>query len=164
MRQGNSESQCDGDVRRRLLIAAIFLLAGAVVNVAVAWGCAILVDFRVADKVVGGAKGRRGDWVIWHHDAGGCIRIRALAVSGNNIEELEQYPMQPWVLPSWGPLAEQVRQQVGEPFLRVADAYGWPTHSMCPPLLGTPSNGPTCWLIHDCPRFTLGRLWVPIMI
>ena len=27
-------------VRRRLLIAAIFLLAGAVVNVAVAWGCA----------------------------------------------------------------------------------------------------------------------------
>ena len=29
-----------GDVKRRLLIVAIFLLAGAVVNVAVAWGCA----------------------------------------------------------------------------------------------------------------------------
>ncbi len=28
-------------MRRRLLIAAIFLLAGAVVNVAVAWGCAL---------------------------------------------------------------------------------------------------------------------------
>ncbi len=26
-------------MKRRLLIAAIFLLAGAVVNVAVAWGC-----------------------------------------------------------------------------------------------------------------------------
>ena len=27
-------------MRRRLLIVAIFLLAGAAVNVAVAWGCA----------------------------------------------------------------------------------------------------------------------------
>ena len=110
-------------MKRRLCIIAICLLGGAVVNVAVAWGIAILVDFRAADKVVGGAKGRRGDWVIWHHDAGCCIRIRALATSGNNIEELEQYPMGPWVLPSWGPLAAQVRQQVrDEPFLRVADA------------------------------------------
>ncbi len=40
VRQGNSESQGDGDMRRHLLIAAIFLLAGAVVNVAVAWGTA----------------------------------------------------------------------------------------------------------------------------
>ncbi len=30
-------------MRRRLLIAAVFLLAGAVVNVAVAWGFAIRV-------------------------------------------------------------------------------------------------------------------------
>jgi len=122
-------------VRRRLLILAVFLLAGAVVNVAVAWGIAILVDFRAADQVVGGAKGRDADWVIWHHDAVGCIRIRALAVSDNNIEAYDQYPMQPWVLPSWGPLAAQVRQQVrqqmrNEAFVRVADAYGWPTYSM----------------------------------
>ncbi len=40
VRQGNSESQRDGNMKRRLLIAAVFLLAGAVVNVAVAWGCA----------------------------------------------------------------------------------------------------------------------------
>ncbi len=39
MREGNSESQGDGDVKRPLLIVAVFLLAGAVVNVAVAWGC-----------------------------------------------------------------------------------------------------------------------------
>ena len=29
-------------MKRRLLIAIVFLLAGAVVNVAVAWGCAVL--------------------------------------------------------------------------------------------------------------------------
>ena len=31
---------------RRLLIAAIFLLAGAVVNVAVAWGCSLFVPLN----------------------------------------------------------------------------------------------------------------------
>jgi len=127
-------------VKHHLLVVVLILLAGALVTVGVAWGIAILVDFSAADRVVGGAKGRGGDWVIWHHDAVGCIRIRALAVSGNNIEEYDQYPMQPWVLPAWGPLAAQVRQQVrqqddlqqmrNEAFVRVADAYGWPTHSM----------------------------------
>ncbi len=34
-------------VRRRLLTIAIFLLAGAVVNVAVAWGCAVWLPFEV---------------------------------------------------------------------------------------------------------------------
>ena len=29
-------------MRRRLVIVVVFLLAGAVVNVAVAWGCALL--------------------------------------------------------------------------------------------------------------------------
>ena len=122
-------------MRRRISKLVVFLLLGAIVNVAVSWACALLVDFHGAETVVGGAKGRRGDWVIWHHDSGGCIRIRALAVSGNNIEEYEQYPMHPSLLPSWGPLAEQVRQQVrqqvrDEPFVRVADAYGWPTYSL----------------------------------
>ena len=31
-------------MKRRLLIIAVFLLLGAVVNVAVAWGCAVLID------------------------------------------------------------------------------------------------------------------------
>jgi len=38
-------------VRRRLLIAAIFLLAGAVVNVAVAWGCAAWADVMIRSPV-----------------------------------------------------------------------------------------------------------------
>ena len=43
-------ARCDGSarqsaaVKRRLLIAAIFLLAGAVVNVAVAWVCAVTIN------------------------------------------------------------------------------------------------------------------------
>ncbi len=118
-------------MKRRLTKLVVFLLLGAIVNVAVAWACALLVDFREAEAVVGGAKGRRGDWVIWHHDTGSALRVRALPVSGNNIEEYEQYPLHPSLLPTWGPLAAQVRQQTrDEPFVRVADAYGWPRHSM----------------------------------
>ncbi len=36
-------------MRRRLLTLAIFLLLGAVVNVAVAWGCAVSIDVFKAD-------------------------------------------------------------------------------------------------------------------
>ena len=118
-------------VKRRLFKLVVFLLLGAVVNVAVAWGIALLVDFGVVQDTLGGAKSRRGDWVVFQHVAGGAIRIRALVVSGDNIEEYEQYAMPPWLLPLWGPLAVQVRQQViDEPFVRVADAYGWPTYSL----------------------------------
>ncbi len=40
-------------MRRRLLIAAIFLLAGAVVNVAVAWGCAAFDEMGKSNVRVG---------------------------------------------------------------------------------------------------------------
>jgi len=118
-------------VKRRLTKLAVFLLLGVIVNLAVAWGCALLVDFSAVETGLGGAKSHRGDWVIWRHDAGGAVRIRALPVSGNNIEEYEQYPLHPSLLPAWGPLAAQLRQQERNGLLvRVADAYGWPTNSM----------------------------------
>ena len=46
MRRGVAQA-CEGsDVKRRLVIVAIFLLAGAVVNVGVAWGCAAWSPFQ----------------------------------------------------------------------------------------------------------------------
>ncbi len=38
---------CEDDMKRRLLSIAICLLLGAVVNVAVAWGCALFGFVRV---------------------------------------------------------------------------------------------------------------------
>ncbi len=40
-------------MKRRLLIVAVFLLAGAVVNVAVAWGLAASIHFSVSSKFRG---------------------------------------------------------------------------------------------------------------
>ena len=118
-------------MKRRLFKLVLFLFLGAIVNVAVAWGIALLVDFGVVHDALGGAKSRRGDWVVFQHVAGGAIRIRALLVSGDNIEEYEQFPIHPSLLPSWGLLTQQVSQQVtDEPFVRVADTYGWPAYSM----------------------------------
>ncbi len=53
-------------MRRHLILILIFLLAGAVVNVAVAWGCAIQgwsgpTDLRFAD---GNYRGVRAGWVL----------------------------------------------------------------------------------------------------
>ena len=39
-------------MRRRIIIVAIFLLAGAVVNVAVAWGCSILAESAQFDALL----------------------------------------------------------------------------------------------------------------
>ncbi len=39
MREGAVWKSGGGDVKRRIVVAVVFLLAGAVVNVAVAWGC-----------------------------------------------------------------------------------------------------------------------------
>ena len=48
MRQTVAQASEGGNVKRRLLIVAVFLLAGAVVNVAVAWGCVTWVPLDQA--------------------------------------------------------------------------------------------------------------------
>ncbi len=44
---------CEDGMKRPLLIIAVFLLAGAVVNVAVAWGCSAWVDVGAAPLLTG---------------------------------------------------------------------------------------------------------------
>ncbi len=60
MRQAAAWTGKGDGVKRRLLIAAIFLLAGAVVNVAVAWGCAQLTLGALTEQVM-----RDSDLSIW---------------------------------------------------------------------------------------------------
>ncbi len=62
-------------MKQRLLIIAIFLLAGAVVNVAVAWGCAAFVPGTVS------AMGRVGRDDSRLHDLVGSKRPDMAAVS-----------------------------------------------------------------------------------
>src|ERR1043165_3267717 len=40
----NAESR--NEMKRAIVLITVFLLAGAIVNVAVAWGCALLMQFR----------------------------------------------------------------------------------------------------------------------
>ncbi len=60
------------DVKRRLLIALAFLLAGAVVNVVVAWGCAVLIPLMepgrgALPRVEASLRGQEpdGSWHFW---------------------------------------------------------------------------------------------------
>jgi len=124
-------------VKRRLLIAAIFLLAGAVVNVAVAWGCAVFIDPTGAPSEVGATQGLAGQlWFIHKHDRGSAVRIRALRVSGRLDEVDEIFLIGASLVPSWSNLSARLDQQRAsegghtKPFERIADAYGWPILSM----------------------------------
>ncbi|MEE8153361.1 MAG: hypothetical protein V3T53_00205 [Phycisphaerales bacterium] len=69
-------------MKRRLLIVAIFLLAGSVVNVAVAWGCAAWIDVRPSRPRTGwqddASLSRDLGWVIKRRDAFGATRVTAM--------------------------------------------------------------------------------------
>ncbi len=53
---------CEDDVKRRLLIIGIFLLLGAVVNVAVAWSCAIWSSLPPPGRMRGPAPADQAWW------------------------------------------------------------------------------------------------------
>ena len=60
-------------MRRRLIIAAVFLLAGTVVNVAVAWGCAAWVPLGQPNRYAALEDGRW--WEVAQFEALGSTRI-----------------------------------------------------------------------------------------
>ena len=102
MRQDAAEASEGDNVKRRLLILAVFLLAGAVMNVVVAWGCRLAVrgpqrfspayqpsdasttawwnenkPEGVTDELAGFAIMKRFGWTrdMLHGDDGGIFRI-----------------------------------------------------------------------------------------
>ncbi len=98
-------------MRRRLLIAAIFLLAGAVVNVAVAWGCATLAESAQFDALLT-ARVRRQ-----HFEA------------GKPPDRLESEA--PWVEGAFrgAGVVVVVRRRPGEGLVRLHRA-GWPARAL----------------------------------
>ena len=73
-------------MKRPLLIIAICLLLGAVVNVAVAWGCAVLLDPFVVERDDRGAertvRGSPVDWHVWAWTRIGVKHIYSMMGSG----------------------------------------------------------------------------------
>ena len=133
-------------MRRHLLIAAIFLLAGAVVNVAVAWGCAAYIDIAKSSRI---EVGRREQWHVVQRRIGGASRVLVLhrAADVNLLYDNPDgvwaldgmtkfsasagiwrsvFPSRLHTLPSWVSINEFTRREPTIVTLELEDARGWP--------------------------------------
>ena len=122
-------------MKRRLLTAAIFLLAGAVVNVVVAWGCAVLVgiDLNTLDRSTA-LWNEDGYWhVLEYRELGAAWIISSRQhLSRLNYDRIERDGDPRIFCPSWTSFQQptkEYRAQSGHKFSmvnRLADARGWP--------------------------------------
>ncbi len=107
-------------MKRRLLIVAVFLLAGAVVNVAVAWGCAAWIPLGKPNRHTVLEDGAW--WVVTQFEALGSTRI----VSVKGIFELSVAAVvtdAEEMLPYWASPLAQSRTAI-------RDARGFPARSL----------------------------------
>ncbi len=117
-----------GGVKRRLLTVAIFLLLGAVVNVAVAWGSALAINPWMAEERVGSRTGPDGTF--------SAFRFRRFTVTGYMLEKSqtmqEEYASGPdphSLVPAWARFGEELDSaRLSEH--RYIDTRGWPMRSM----------------------------------
>ena len=125
-------------MRRRLLTIAIFLLAGAAVNVAVAWGLAFWLPRPPSVPFGNYREGftRQGDgfsdWMVDVSVAAGVVRIYSHWLNGSPkfIGKEPEYPAAD-VLPAWGLFARPSGTYPPDVYvLRIVDARGWPMVSM----------------------------------
>ncbi len=127
-------------MKRRLLIAAVFLLAGAVVNVGVAWGCAILIRLMEAGRGplprVEASLRERGPDGSWHFWSIERSKDRSVLLYHSfwdaRIEDINGYgvstELRPDELaPSWAGLRTPPDTDYES---RWVHAFGWPVVSM----------------------------------
>ncbi len=119
-------------MKRRLLIVAVFLLAGAVVNVAVAWGCALCVDVHDVGTYVG--TGRNPAWVttedswtldIWSCPGGMLIHSQRAGIFRPSPEQ----PFPGHLLPYWSNLAipgDKYASGASNFEKHFVEVHGWP--------------------------------------
>ena len=117
-------------MKRWLRTILIFLLLGAVVNVAVAWGCSVTVNSWDCEAEEGHVVVDGMSWLVHRHDAFGATSY--LSERARDVPKM----MDIWgdaqpddLTPGWAPFAEDLPR-----FARSAnwlvDSRGWPMRSM----------------------------------
>ncbi len=116
-------------MRRRLLTIAILLLVGAVVNVAVAWGCGWWVDVKPSPFQIGWKEYMlHHGWRITKREAFGATRLVAWFCPRGEA----QYKPLTEVVPAWRSTLADEMEEAGRHFPRmtIEDARGWPLRSL----------------------------------
>ncbi len=121
-------------MKRRLTKLAVFLLLGAIVNVAVAWGCAAWVDSSqsgMSNKFAVMATPQDFFWIGRRESARGAERVHSqrLARGPFNPTETATSPLD--LIPSWSTISHEIDLGPPEAFdIQIQDARGWPMLSM----------------------------------
>ncbi len=145
-------------MKRRLLIAAVFLLAGAVVNVAVAWGCALWLQWP---QSWGEWQGRtRGgptfnDWLAGSTAGLGFARVQATWLVDSEFSEWDPDLPAEEVVPPWATFARPGASP--KDTFRIADARGWPVVSLWSGLETQAFLGPVA-IVEDVAQVKNGYL------
>ena len=129
---------CRAALKRPLLIIVIFLLLGAVVNVAVAWGCAVWMNPRLCDARQRVGVDGEGEgyvrWIIFERDTTGALSVisnwRDIGMGGSGYGGFHNGSARPLV-PAWAPFASPDHESPSHAYhYCVATARGWPYLSL----------------------------------
>jgi len=132
-------------VKRRLLIIAIFLLAGAVVNVAVAWGCALWVEvFRGGFESVTARNTDLGAFQAKKFSPPGAMIFETVRWRGRIMQSAPPIDDPNELLPSWTGLTAPTPAYESRKYrieYRAVDVRGWPMRSLWCEFTGHTSSG-----------------------
>ncbi len=127
-------------MNRRLLIVAVFLLAGAVVNVAVAWVCAIGIDGTQGEPARGLVMVASESWQVTKLTRPGATVIISVRNKGlPQHREIHAGPSPDQLIPPWADqlvTPTQIFRSTEAPAgsrvfeFRILDARGWPMRSL----------------------------------
>ncbi len=120
-------------MKRRLFKLVVFLMLGAVVNVAVAWGCALWVD-RGQAKIAAGRTLQGYIWVVRRGSARGAEFVLWVRTYGDiEVAFPGEGNWPPDLIPSWSTISHEIDPAGPKIYgsqTQMQDARGWPMLSM----------------------------------
>ena len=149
---------------KRLRIILLFLLLGAIVNVAVAWGCAIFANIYLSGDFVDGVTSRSGEgWELHRIDNFGFTLLL-----GQSIDDMKYYSSSNILLaPAWSQFADPPTIEMG----MKEESTGWPLRTLSWFTTFTPSTSNTIrqhvWSFRERPNeidLPLAPIWTGFAI
>src|SRR5262245_49128765 len=142
-------------MKRHLLKLVLFLLAGAIINLAVAWACALwIVPQPLPNWLVAGEPLR---WAYELSSATGTIRLKSYPMIEPTTEmfDIEMFVIEPGrgPEPAWSRISGPADDST-----MVEDGRGWPAISLCSELMFEGSDTEAGW-VRDGPDFFLPETW-----
>jgi hypothetical protein len=121
-------------MRRRLVMLLVFLLLGAIVNIAVAWGCSHCIDIQSRRMLEMHGASRWGDPVLWWRvsmrEMTGASRVRSDWKRWDGPDVRAQFEVEE-VVPEWAVAAAPSGPALdSHGYVQITDARGWPALSM----------------------------------